>query len=226
MKTVLTSIITSIITVIIAMFIIHAVAGGGECIFSHDDDDEKECTERERKDCDKDYHKKDTEMHAMMMEKMKPMRIQFEEQLSDEEKASINDIRAKFGDADHKDMRPEGKEKFMDAHKADFEALLAIADNHKEYFEGMCAKMYDAHHNEMKEGEDHQGEDVDVKMGHKCPEVEKCKEATIKCKGAKTPEEEVKRKETEIKKCKEAEEKCEKECMNTFQFHFLLMDVG
>lgn len=224
MKTVLTSIITSIITVIIAMFIIHAVSGGGECIFGNNDDDDKECIERERKDCDKEHHKKDADMHAMMMEKMKPMRIEFEEQLSDEEKASISDIRANFGDADHKDMRPEGKEKFMEEHKADFETLLAIAENHKEYFEGMFVKMHDTHHNKIKEGEHHQGEDVDVKMGHKCPESEKCKEATIKCKGEKTPEAEAKSKESEVKKCKEAEEKCEKECRNTFQVHFLLME--
>ena len=219
MKTVLTSIITSIITVIIAMFIIHAVGGGGECLFSHDDDDDKECIERERKDCDKKHHKKDADMHAMMMEKMKPMRIEFDEQLSDEEKTSINDIRASFGDADHTDLCPEGKEKFMDAHKADFETLLAIAENHKVYFGDIYSKMHDAHHDDADA-------DVDVKMGHKCPESEKCKEATHKCKGEKTPEAEEKCKEAEVKKCKDAEETCEKECMHTFQVHFLLMDVG
>ena len=64
----------------------------------------------------------------------------------------------------------------------------------------------------------------------KCPEANKCKEATEKCKGevkkSETEAEAVKTEEAmaETTKCKKAKEECEKECFNTFKIHFLLMD--
>ena len=105
MKTVLTSIITSLITVIIALFVVHAIVGDGGCVFSHDDDDKKECVEQKKECCDKKDHNK-AEKHEMCMETLEPIRAEFETTLSDEEKATIAAIRENFGDDDHEKMDP------------------------------------------------------------------------------------------------------------------------
>ncbi|RLD37253.1 MAG: hypothetical protein DRI83_04220, partial [Bacteroidetes bacterium] len=141
MKTVLTSIITSIVTVIIVFFVIHAIWGGGECIFS--DDHEEECTEYVKKDCDKKHHENASHSHEMMMKHLVPLRAEFDEQLSDEEKAAIEAIQAKFEDADldHEKMCAEGLEKFQEQYKDDIAALLAIAGNHQQFFDDWSAKM-------------------------------------------------------------------------------------
>ncbi len=207
MKTVLTSIITSLITVIIALFVVYAIVGDGGCMLSHDDDDDKkECVEQKKECCDHKQHS-EAEKHEMCMEKLEPVRADFDAQLSDEEKATIEAIRDKFEDADHEDLCPEGMAKFQEQHKDDIAAVLAIADNHKEFFDEMFAKM---HTKEAAiEGE--------VVKEDACPEAAKCKEATEKCKGEMK---EVK----EEKKCAEAEAKCEMECQNTFKVHFILME--
>ena len=216
MKTVLTSIITSIVTVIIVFFVIHAIWGGGECIFS--DDHEEECTEYVKKECDKKHHENASHSHEMMMKHLVPLRAEFEEQLSDEEKAAIEAIQDKFEDADidHEKMCEEGVEKFQEQYKEDIAALLAIAGNHQKFFDDWSAKMH------AKEKCEHaEGSAEAVKEAHKCPEAAKCKEATEKCKGeqAKTPEAK--------EKCEKAEAECKKECeekLNTFKIHFLLLD--
>ena len=160
------------------------------------------------------------------------MRLAFEEELSEAEKATISDIRAKFSEGDHENLCPEGMAKFQEQHKDDIAALVAIADNHKAFFDGMYAKM----HSEEKckdadvkkeeacpEAAKCKGEkevkDAEVKKEIACPEAAKCKEATEKCKGEKanTPEAEA--------KCKEAEAACKSTCETTFKVHFLLMDT-
>jgi len=224
MKTVLTSVITSIVTVIIVFFVIHAIWGGGECIFS--DDHEEECTEHVKKDCDKKHHENASHSHEMMMKHLVPLRAEFEEQLSDEEKAAIEAIQDKFEDADidHKKMCEEGVTKFQEEYKDDIAALLAIAGNHQKFFDDRCAKMRATEKCEHAEGSAEvvaEGSADVVKDAHKCPEVAKCKEATEKCKGeeAKTPEAK--------EKCEKAEAECKKECeekLNTFKIHFLLLD--
>lgn len=225
MKTVLTSIITSIVTVIIVFFVIHAIWGGGECIFS-DDDDDKECTEYVKKDCDKRHHETASHSHEMMMKHLVPLRAEFDEQLSDEEKASIEAIQDKFEDAgfEHEKMCGEGVEKFQEQHKEDIAALLAIAGDHQKFFDDWCAKMRATEKCEHAEGSAEvvaEGSADVVKDADKCPEAAKCKEATEKCKGeqAKTPEAK--------EKCEKAEAECKKECeekLNTFKIHFLLLD--
>jgi len=205
MKTVLTSIITSLITVIIALFVVHAIMGDGKCMFSGEEH-EKECTEHVKKACGD----KPGDAHEMMMVKLGHIRAEFETTLSDEEKATITAIREKFEDVDHEKMCAEGKEKFMEQHKADIDALLAIAENHKEFLDGVFTKV----HAEKKCEKSGHGE---VVKEHACPEAAKCKEATEKCKGEKkAPEAEA--------KCKEATEECKAECENTFKVHFLLME--
>ena len=206
MKTVLTSIITSLITVIVALFVVHAIWGDGECVFS-DNDHEKECTEHVKKECDK----KDAHAHDMMMKKLAYIRVEFDAKLSDEEKTTIAAIREKFENLDHEEMCPEGHEKFMEEHKADFDALQAIADNHKEFLDGLFTKVHDAKKCDKSE----QGE---VVKEHACPEAAKCKEATEKWKGEKkTPEAEA--------KCKKATAECKAACEKTFKIHFLLMEA-
>ncbi len=207
MKTVLTSIITSLITVIIALFVVHAIVGDGGCILSHDNDDKKEC-------CVKKDHDK-AEKHAMCKETLEPIRTEFETTLSDEEKATIAAIRENFGDEDHENLCPEGMEKYMEQHKDDIIALVTIADNHKEFFEGVFAKMHEKEH--ADEGE--------VVKEHACPEAAKYKEATEKCKGEKKTAEVAEKSEHAEDECKHAEEKCKSECMNTFKVHFLLMEA-
>jgi hypothetical protein len=207
MKTVLTSIITSIITVVIALFVVYAITGDGECMNSHQDH-EKECTEHVNKDCEKKCSSK-KDSHYKMMKYLAPAREKFETMLSDEEKTTISAVREKFEDVDHEKMCEEGKKKFMEQHKDDFEALNAIAENHKEFLDEVHAKMH-------MTAKGHEGE---VKK-EGCPEAKKCKEATEECKGehkkAKDPEAE--------KKCKEAEAKCNEECLKNFKIHFILMD--
>jgi hypothetical protein len=104
----------------------------------------------------------------------------------------------------------------MEEHKADIDALMAIADNHKAYFDGFFAKMHD--NKDCKHAED--GE---VVKESGCPEAAKCKDASEKCKGEqKTPETEAKCKEAEAK-CKKQEAECKEACASTFKVHFLLM---
>jgi len=191
MKTVLTSVITSIVTVIIVFFVIHAIWGGGECIFS--DDHEEECTEHVKKDCDKKHHENASHSHEMMMKHLVPLRAEFEEQLSDEEKAAIEAIQDKFEDADidHKKMCEEGVTKFQEEYKDDIAALLAIAGNHQKFFDDRCAKMRATEKCEHAEGSAEvvaEGSADVVKDAHKCPEVAKCKEATEKCKAPSSQE--------------------------------------
>jgi len=211
MKTVLTIIITAIVTVIITILVVHAVAGEGDCVINWGDDDhDKECTEEVKKGCcDKKEHSK-ADMHEMMMEKLEPIRAEFDAELSDDEKATIAAIREKLGDKDHTELCPEGEAKFMEEHKADIDVILAIADNHKEYLDGLFAKMHDDKDcNHAEEGE--------VVKTSACPEAAKCKEATEKCKGEqKTPEAEA--------KCKETEAECKEACASTFKVHFLLLE--
>ncbi len=159
MKTVLTSIITSIITVIIAFFVVHAIWGDGDCMFNHDDDHDG-CCEKLRKECLDKYHKRgDFRSHAMIMKRLVPLRAEFEEQLTDEEKATIEAIQDKFEDADddHEKMRPEGMAKFKELYEEDIAALLAIANKHQQFFDELSAKKY-----------------------HPCPEAAKCKGDTVK----------------------------------------------
>ena len=240
MKTVLTSIITSIITVIVAMLIIHAVSGEGGCMFSDNDGHKTECVDQDKKGCcDKKHEMSGADKHEIMMEKLEPMRLAFEEELSEAEKATISDIRAKFSEGDHENLCPEGMAKFQEQHKDDIAALVAIADNHKAFFDGMYAKM----HSEEK------CKEADVKKEEACPEAAKCKEATEKCKGEKEVKDAEVKKEIacpEAAKCKEATEKCKGEkantpeaeakckeaeaackstCETTFKVHFLLMDT-
>ena len=201
MKTVLTSIITSIITVVIALFVVQYFCNDDKCDAAYDDDHEKECQEHVKKD--HEYH----DGQGMCIADFAGHREEFDAQLSMEEKATIEAISEKFEDAHCEKMCPEGKKKFMEEHKADFEALLAIADNHKEYFDGLQAKMHEKHAK------------ADAVVTDKCPEAASCKEATEKCKGeAKEVEKKVE------KECKEATEACEEECFNTFKIHFLLLD--
>ena len=217
MKTVLTSIITSIITVVIALFVVHAIWGDGECMFS-DNDDDKECTEQVKKGCCDKKQSNTAVTHEMMMEKLAPVRAEFDGELTDEEKATIAGIREKFEDVDHENMCPEGMAKFQEQYKDDIAALTAIADNHKEFLDGLYAKM----HGDKKCAQAAEEGEV-VKTGG-CPEAKACGEATEKCKGEqKTPEAEAKCKEAEAK-CKEAEAKCQLACENTFKVHFLLLD--
>lgn len=207
MKTVLTSIITSLITVIIALFVVHTIVGDGGCMLScDDDDDKKECVEHKKECCDKKHHDR-AEKHAMCKETLEPIRAEFETALSDEEKATIAAIRENFGDDDHENLCPEGMEKYMKQHKDDITALVAIADNHKDFFDGVFAKM---HEGEAKE-------DGEVKK-EACPEAAKCKEATEKCKGEKKTAEVAEKSEL-------AEGECKSECMSTFKVHFLLMEA-
>lgn len=213
MKKAVIFIIVALIAIAAFAFIANSLWGTGSCIFGGEDE-KTECCEKEevkKSCCDK---KEGDDHHAKMMETLKPLRAEFEAELSEDEKAVIAEIQTKFADVDHTEMCPEGKEKFMQEHKADFEALTAIADNHKAYFDAMIEKM----HAEEGEGCKHlEGEDKD--KGHdddgdvkatdpsKCPEAEKCKEATAKCKGEKTAEAEKEYKEKAETKCKEAE-KC------------------
>ncbi len=214
MKTVLTSIITSLITVIIALFVVHAIMGDGGCMLSNDDDDDKkECVEQKKECCDKkDYDK--AEKHEMCIETLEPIRAEFETTLSDEEKASIAAIRENFGDVEHEDLCPEGMEKYKEQHKDDIAALVAIADDHKEFFDGIFAKMH--------EGE--ADEDGEVKK-EACPEAKNCKEASEKCKGEQKTAEVAEKSEHAEGECKHDEEKCKSECMSTFKVHFLLMEA-
>lgn len=238
-KTLLTIIITLAVAVGIVL-LANAIWTDGGCIFSCDD--KTECSKEEKKECcDKDHEKKECcdkkhdkkeccdKKHGMICESYKPIRAEFDAELSDEEKATIATIKEKFADIDHTEMCPETEAKFMEEHKADFEALTAIADNHKEYFDEMMVKMHEKKKEECKheegEGHDDNGDDDgEVVKDKECPEAHKCKDATEKCKGEKTAEAEKKCEEEEAKKCKEAEEKCEKECLNTFKIHFLLLD--
>lgn len=209
MKTVLTSIITSIITVVVALFVVQAITGHGH-MFS-DDDHEKECIEHIKKECEKKCSSKE-DAHHMMMERLAPAREKFETMLTEDEKATITAVREKFADVDHEKMCEEGKEKFQEQHKEDFDALLAIAGNHKEFLDEVHNKM----HMTTK------GHDGEVEK-HACPEALKCKEATEKCKGEhKKVEGEQKDPEAE-KKCKEAEAECKAECEKNFKIHFILM---
>lgn len=245
MKTVLTSIITSIITVVIALFVVHAIYGDGGCMFSHEDG-EGSCEKEKTECCDKDQHKGNA--HCMMMEQLIPFRAEFEKQLTEEEKATIETIEDKFEEAEgegHEKLCPEGMAKFQEAHKEDIAALLAIANNHQQFFDDMMTKMHD------KEMCEHAKEGEAVAKKHACPEAAKCKEATEKCKGEQAKEGEAVAKTAacpEAAKCKEATEKCKgeqakteagaKECkeakaeckktcegeMNSFKVHFLIMD--
>jgi hypothetical protein len=219
MKTVLTSIITSIITVVIALFIMQYTCGDKGCATGQDD--KEGCCEKEKTECTDKKHEKccDGEKgHAAMMEQLIPMRAELEKQLTEEEKATIETIEDKFEEAageEHENLCPEGMAKFQEAHKDDIAALLAIANNHQQFFDDMKAKMHDKEKCEQaKEGEA-------VAKTAACPEAAKCKEATEKCKGeqAKT--------EAGAKECKEAKAECKKTCegeMNSFKVHFLLMD--
>jgi len=218
MKTVLTIIITAIVTVIITILVVHAVSSEGDCVFNWGDDDhDKECTEEVKKGCcDKKEHSGE-EAHEMMMEKLEPIRAEFDAQLSDEEKATIAAIREKFGEKDHTELCAEGKAKFMEEHKGDIDALVAIADNHKEYFDGLFAKVHD-------EKDCKHAEEGEVVKTSGCPEAAACKEATEKCKGEqKTPEAEAKCKDAEAA-CKKSEAECKEACASTFKVHFLLME--
>lgn len=201
MKTVLTSIITSIITVIVILFAVHAIWGGGECVFN-DDDHDRECKKVVKKECVK---AECCAHHEMMMEKMEAARAEFEATLSDEEKATIAGIREKFEGVDHEKMCPEGKAKFEEQYKEDLAALMAIADNHKDFFDGMHTKMHP------------ETTDVKAVVEKGCPEAAKCKDATEKCM------DKTKEVKTEAE-CKKAEEECMKECLATFKIHFLLME--
>jgi len=202
MKTVITSIITSIITVLIVLAIVHYFCDDDKC--AHESDYKKACTEHVAKD------HKHHEAHGMCMHKFEDIREGFDARLSDDEKATIEALREKFEDAHCEEMCPEGKKKFMEEHKADFAVLLAIADNHKEFFDGLYAKMHEGCKEHHADGKDMKTE------AHKCPEAKTCREATEKCKGEP--------KKAESKECKEAKEKCEEECFNTFKIHFLLYD--
>ena len=240
-KTLLTIIITLAVAVGVVL-LANSIWGDGGCIFG--DKDKTECSEEEKDDCcdkevtksecgDKDVKKSECcdkdhaeKSNGVLCDSYKPVRAEFDTQLSDNEKATISEIKEKFAGIDHTEMCPESEAKFMDEHKADFEALTAIADNHKEYFEEMMASKHENKEKECKhaEGEGHHKDDGEVVKGNECPETHNCKEATEKCKGEKTVEEEKKCEEEVDKKCKEEKKKCKQECMNTFKIHFLLLD--
>ncbi|MEN8225310.1 MAG: hypothetical protein ABFS05_08120 [Bacteroidota bacterium] len=231
------TLLTIIITLVVAaglLFASHVIWGEGHCIF--DDDDKAECTPKEKKECCDKKH--DADAHAEILAYLQPLRLEFDTILNDEEKDLIAGIKEKIGNEDYTKDCQEGHKKFREEHKADFEALTAIAENHKEYFDDLLAKLKEHHkegckHDDEEEGEDNdesEGEEDDddkegeVSRHHKCPEVHKCKDAKEKCKGV--PSEEAKKKctEEELKKCKEAEAKCDQECEHNFRVHFLLLD--
>ena len=203
MKTVLTSIITSIITVIIVLAVVHYFCDDS-CETTHEHKHKTEC-------CDADKAHKHDDGHGCCAADLVQLRKEFDVQLSDEEKATIEAMREKFADVHCEKMCPEGKKKFMEEHKADFEALLAIADNYEGYFKSLKASMHEGHEKVKSEA-------------HKCPEAKTCKEATEKCKGEGEKTEKKVEKKAEGKECKEAKAKCE-ECFDTFKIHFLLMDT-
>ncbi|MDT8393525.1 MAG: hypothetical protein RQ761_06750 [Bacteroidales bacterium] len=224
-KTVITVIITLIAAAAI-VFIAYSIWGEGKCFT---DDHEEECTEVIKKGgCDKMNAEAS---HDKFMEGLMPARTEFDSKLSEEDKMIIAGIREKFAGIDHTKMCPQGKDKFMEENKADFDALTAIANNHKEYLDGLYAKMHARHEetcshmgaHKAKASEETPSEEV---MANKCPEISNCKEATEKCQGEKIAEAEKEKCEELEKKCAKATEECEKECMNTFKIHFLLMDVA
>ena len=245
-KTLLTIIITLLVTAGVIL-LAHAIWGEGECIFGNDED-EKECVEKKDKSCcDKEKtYKEDCDEkskghdHAVMMEGLAEARADFESQLSDEEKATISSIKEKMGDVNHEELCPEGEKKFMEEHKADFDAIRAIASSHSAYLDELYTNSHKDMKGECKEhkeaGKEEKAEAAEdgetAKMGaEKCPEASKCKEATEKCKGEvnkeaeKKCEEEVKKEcEEKEKECKDKMEQCQKECMDTFKIHFLLLD--
>ena len=249
MKKILLTVIITLLVVTGILLLAHAIWGEGDCIFG-DDDDKKECVKNEKHECgDKDYDKKkaccDKEHagHALMMEELKTARVTFNEQLTDDEKVTIAGIKESFDDADHTKLCPEGKSKFMEEHKADFDALSAIAENHKDYLDGLYMKSHERMLAECKEhltkvNDDEDDDEMEqedgetaMKAAEKCPEAKTCMEATEKCKGEMTKEKEEKCKEEvekkceeEKKKCEEMEMKCMKECSDTFKIHFLLLD--
>ena len=194
MKTVLISIITTIVTLILALLVIHLFWGEG-CILS-DDDHDKECTEKTEKKCIKKEP-----AHGFCMEKIEELRGDLEAKLTDEEKETITAMREKFDDDGHKKMNREEMTAYMAEHKEDIEAILVIADKHKDYIEGIYTKIHDSKPKMLAH--------------HKCPEMIKCKKAQKK--------EIAEDSEFEMK-CKKAEEECRIECVTTFKVHFLLMD--
>lgn len=221
-KTVITVIITLIAAAAI-VFIVYLIRGEGNCFT---DDQAEEFTEVIKKGgCDK--------MNAeagydKLMGGLMPARTEFDSKLSEEDKVIIAGIREKFAGIDHTKMCPHGKDKFMEENKADFNALTAIADNHKEYLDGLYAKMHARH----EEGCSHMGTDKakaseetpsEEVLAARCPEISNCKEVTEKCKGEKTAEADKEKHEELERKCAKAIEECERECMNTFKIHFLLL---
>lgn len=209
MKTVLTSILSSIVTVVFTLVIAGSMSGCAEGSGGQD----KECCEKEKTECCDKKHGESEKGHygqEAMMKELIPFRAEFEKELSDEEKATIEDIEDKFEDdgEEHENLCPEGMAKFQEAHKDDIAALLTIANNHQKFFDDMMVKMHEKGCcDKSKEGEAGAKKEA-------CPEAKKCKEATEKCKGeqAKDGEDGAKKEACpEAKKCKEATEKCKGE---------------
>jgi hypothetical protein len=230
MKKTLITVVITLIVAALAVFSFNAIWGDG-CML---DDDDKECTHAVKKEsCDKAEKaccdkKKVTEHHDMMMEKLRPIRAEFNDELDEEEKMMIAGIQEKFEGVDHTKLCPDGQKKFMEEHQADFNALKQIAARHAEYLDGLYSKMHkemgeccEKNMSSMKDKE----ADEPAKMAHAgCPEAQKCKDATEKCKGEKEVKAKEECKEKAEKECKEATEKCQQECMNTFKTHFLLLE--
>ncbi len=84
-------------------------------------------------------------MHAMALEHLKDDRKALEEALSEEEKATIAEVRTKMEGLEHDHTN---RDQIMEQYKAEFDALMAIANNHSE---SMDAAMTKAHEFMMQE---------------------------------------------------------------------------
>jgi uncharacterized protein YxeA len=233
MKKTLITVIITLLAVALAIFAYNAVWGEG-CILLNN---EKECSQTmDKKDCSKteaccDKMKASGHQEKMMAE-LRPLRAEFETELSEEEKEII---KTKFEGVDHSKMCPDGQKKFMEQNKEDFAALDQIADNHSEYLDALYHKMHKEMGKDCGENKSSAKESDDAvkKVDSGCPEAAKCKEATEKCKGTEEKKKECEGEKEEKKEeckdkvdkeCKEANKECQEECMSTFKAHFLLLD--
>ena len=139
-KTILVSALTAIITVLLAFVVIHFVC---------DDCNEEECEQHEIFISKHTGHGGDFAWHgdhsmgcAGMSDECKEFRAEFDTKLSDEERATIAKVKERF-EAFKENAELEDHEQLMKDHKADFEALEAIAENHKESLDAIMAKCHE-----------------------------------------------------------------------------------
>jgi len=202
-KTIFVSALTALITVILSLLVIHFIC---------DNCDEEECDQHEIYISKHAGHGQDMVWHgdhkmgcAGMSEECKTFRAEFDKELSDEEKATIIKVKESF-EALKENKEIEDHEQVMKDHKADFETLEAIAENHKESLDAIMAKCH--------------------KSCEKKCEGEKKEECKKKCEGeAKVKEECEKKCEGEAKakeaKCKmKCETSCKKKCEGSADVKF------